>query len=230
MSSKSRPLEGIAGIDEAGRGPMIGPMIVCGILFKLEDIPKLNELGARDSKLLTAKNRRALAGPIRDISRKVALRAIPASEIDQLRGRGVTLNEIEVRAFVSVAEELQPRELYLDAADVLAERFGKEIGERSGLSAAGCRIVSEHKADSKYEVVSAASIIAKVERDEAISRLIMEHGDLGSGYPNDPKTVDFVRNLVRSGEELPSFVRKSWDSVKRIIEENDSVQATLNGT
>jgi ribonuclease HII len=229
MSSKNKSLEGIAGIDEAGRGPMLGPMVICGILFKMEDIPKLNEMGARDSKVLTTKKRKALAGPIRNLAHKVALRVISASEIDQLRSRGITLNEIEVRAFVSIAEELQPAELYLDAADVLAERFGDEIGERSGLSRVGCRIVSEHKADSKYEVVSAASIIAKVERDETVSRLSMKHGDLGSGYPNDPKTVDFVRKLVKEGKKLPNFVRKSWDSVKRIIEEEESVQTTLNG-
>jgi len=229
MSSKSISLEGIAGIDEAGRGPMIGPMVVCGVLFNPGDLAKLRDLGTKDSKMLSAKRREMLIEPIKKLATKIALRVIPASEIDQLRGRGVTLNEIEVRAFASIAEELQPSELYLDAADVVAERFGKEIGERSGLSRASCKIVSEHKADSKYEVVSAASIIAKVERDGIITQFSSEYGNVGSGYPNDPETVAFVRKLVKNGEELPDIVRKSWDSVKRIIEEEESFQTTLDG-
>jgi ribonuclease HII len=79
--------------------------------------------------------------------------------------------------------------------------------------------VSEHKADSTYPIVSAASIIAKVQRDQAITRLHSRYGDFGSGYPSDPKTIEFVRNLVTSKQKLPSIIRHSWDSVRRIQEE-----------
>jgi ribonuclease HII len=80
-------------------------------------------------------------------------------------------------------------------------------------------IVSEHKADSKYPIVSAASIIAKVQRDQAIARLHSRYGDFGSGYPSDLKTIGFVRNLVSSRKKLPPIIRHSWDSVRRIQEE-----------
>ncbi|NHI83175.1 MAG: ribonuclease HII [Candidatus Thorarchaeota archaeon] len=221
-------LQGIAGIDEAGRGPVVGPMVICGVLFMPDIVPELRVLGVRDSKTLTPQSREKMVIPIKKLAKRFALRTVDALEIDQLRARGITLNEIELQSFVSIAKELQPAELYLDAADVIAERFGNQIGQRSFLSEKGCRIVSEHKADSKYEVVAAASIIAKVQRDTLIAQLHSKHGDFGSGYPNDPRTVDFIRKIAKSGSELPDIIRKSWESVSRIMEENNSIQTNLD--
>lgn len=228
MNTHQLRLQGIAGIDEAGRGPMVGPMVICGTLFMPDALSKLRSLGVRDSKTLTPKSREKLVVPIRELAIKHTVRIIDALEIDRLRNRGITLNEIEIRSFVSVAKELRPAALYLDAADVVAERFGNQVSQRSGLFKEGCRIISEHRADSKYEVVAAASIIAKVKRDNIITRLHDDYGDFGSGYPNDPKTVNFVRGLVKNGKELPSIIRKSWDSVSRIIEEQQSIQTRLD--
>ena len=108
-----------------------------------------------------------------------------------------------------------------------AERFGLKIGELSGIASKGARIVSEHRADAKFPIVSAASIIAKVERDLTIERFHKKHGDFGSGYPNDPKTIKFVRDLVRNGEKLPSIIRKSWESVRKIVDAESTEQTKL---
>jgi ribonuclease HII len=220
-------LHGIAGIDEAGRGPMIGPMVVCGILVDSNTLQELIKSGARDSKTLTHKRRLVLKEKIERITSKIELRTVSAADIDRLRKR-TTMNEIEVTEFASIAKALNPRELYLDAADVNAERFGLKIGKLSGIASRGAKIVSEHKADATYPVVSAASIIAKVERDQIIERYHQKYGDFGSGYPNDPKTVRFVRNLVQNGEKLPIIVRKSWESVKRIINKEATGQTSLD--
>jgi ribonuclease HII len=88
-------------------------------------------------------------------------------------------------------------------------------------------IVSEHKADKNYPIVSAASIIAKVERDKAIAELKDLHGDFGCGYPTDPKTVAFLKQCVEKSEEYPDFVRKSWKPAKRAKKEKNSRQTTL---
>lgn len=213
-------LYGIAGVDEAGRGPMIGPMVICGVLLFPETMPKLEKIGVKDSKTLSPTRRSILSKKINDLAEKIEIKSISASEIDRRRKR-TTLNEIEVAEFVSVVKSLKPQEVYLDAADVKAKRFGKTIGERSGLAAKGAIIVSEHKADSKYPIVSAASIIAKVERDRVIDRLHLQYGDFGSGYPSDPKTVEFVRDIIRDGRKLPPIIRKSWDSVRKIRDSED---------
>jgi ribonuclease HII len=219
-------LDGIAGIDEAGRGPMIGPMVICGVLVDSERLPELERIGVKDSKALSHSQRLRLKKQIEKIAIKIVTRNVSAQDIDRLRKR-TTLNEIEVEAFVKIAKELKPQEIFLDAADVNAHRFGNKVGNLSGLASKGTVIVSEHKADSKYPIVSAASIIAKVERDRAISEFHKKYGDFGSGYPSDPKTVTFVRNLVRKNKKLPPIIRKSWDSVRKIIADESTKQTTL---
>jgi ribonuclease HII len=218
-------LYGIAGVDEAGRGPMIGPLVICGILMDPEKIPELEKKGARDSKTLSPSRRLTLNREIRKVATRVEIRVVSAAEIDKRRKR-TTLNEIEITEFVSVIKSLKPKKVYLDAADVNAERFGNKIGDLSGIASLGAIIVSEHKADSKFPIVSAASILAKVERDRIIEEMHRKYGNFGSGYPSDPKTIDFVRDLIEKGLALPPIIRQSWDSVKKIRESVE--QATLD--
>jgi len=206
---------------------MIGPMVVCGILLDQNDVPSLKRMGAKDSKTLSSRRRAELSVAIRKIASHVKMEIVSAYDIDTMRKK-MTLNEIEVRAFVSILKKLMPSEAYLDAADVKADRFGDTIGERSGLTKLGCKIISEHKADAKYPIVGAASIIAKHERDSIIESLHHEYGDFGSGYPSDPKTVEYVKGYIMEGKELPLFVRTSWDSVKKLVDKYSTHQSRLD--
>ncbi|TFF86704.1 ribonuclease HII [Candidatus Thorarchaeota archaeon] len=217
----------IAGIDEAGRGPMLGPMVVCGVLFSKEGYRELEGIDVRDSKLLTPKRRAELYEKIRESASRIAIRTIRAEEIDGKRGRGVSLNHIEAVAFGSVLKELKPDIVYVDAADVDSLRFGETISRFSGLTPGKCKIISEHKADQTYAVVSAASIVAKVMRDRAIEKLYADFGDIGSGYPGDQKSIRFVRECVRA-KKIPSFVRRSWEPVRVIIEQFSTRQLKLD--
>ena len=205
---------------------MIGPMVICGILMDSQKLPELEKIRVRDSKTLSHPQRLRLKKKIENLASRILIRTVSAVDIDRLRQR-TTLNEVEVEEFAAIAKELKPQKIYLDAADVKADRFGEKVGVLSGLASRGGIIVSEHKADSKYPIVSAASIIAKVERDRRISEYHEKYGDFGSGYPTDPKTVTFVRDLVRNRQKLPPIVRKSWDSVRKIIEDEASQQSTL---
>lgn len=228
MNKKREVLRGVAGIDEAGRGPMIGPLVVAGVLAREDELPRLAASGVRDSKTLSPKRRAILAELIAEIVDQTEIRVISAAEIDGLRGRGVSLNEIEVQQFVSILSKLRPKTAYLDAADVKADRFGEVIGNRSGLSSLGCKIISEHKADSKFPIVSAASIIAKEERERIVASLHKKYGDFGSGYPSDPNSVDFIRRLIEDRQKLPPIVRKSWESVRRLQDDAETTQQTLD--
>jgi ribonuclease HII len=225
LCSSMTGLHGVAGIDESGRGPMIGPMVFCGILVEPDRLHELVEIGAKDSKTLTHKRRLLLKEKIEEIASKIEIRTVSAAEVDELRKR-TTLNVIEFTEFASIVKALNPKEIYLDAADVIAERFGERIAALSGIDSSA-KVVSEHKADVKYPIVSAASILAKVERDRIIKTYHEKYGDFGSGYAHDPKTIEFVGNLVRNGEELPPIIRKSWQSVKKIVDEASAIQTTL---
>ena len=135
---------------------------------------------------------------------------IPPREIDQvvLTGRKLRkLNYLEAVYFAKVIDELGAPKVTVDASDVIPERFRDDIVANLGNR---CEVTALHKADRNFPVVSAASIIAKVERDRAVARLREEHGDFGSGYPSDPITRAFFVDRMGRGEPLPGYVRKSW--------------------
>jgi ribonuclease HII len=217
----------IAGVDDAGRGSVIGPLVIAGVLLKKEDLPRLVDLGVKDSKLLTAKKREQLAEKIKKTALKWHFTALSTSEIDRVveTGRKLRrLNHLEARTMAEVIAVLKPDVAYVDASDVLAERFKQQILDFLPIKV---QIVSEHKADAKYPIVSAASILAKVERDKAIQKLREKHGDFGSGYITDPKTVAFLEDWIKKFGAYPEFVRKSWKPAKRIKRNTKSKQAQL---
>jgi len=217
----------ICGVDDAGRGAVIGPMVIAGVLFKESTLPELVKLGVKDSKLLSPKRREHLAAEIHKLAEKYhVLKASPA-EIDNVVETGKKLNRLnrlEARMMANVIRNLKPNIAYVDASDVLEERFKQHIAEEVPFKV---EIISRHKADRLYPIVSAASIIAKVERDKEIARLRRKYGDLGSGYITDPKTLRFLEERIRTLGSYPRFVRKSWKPAKRLKEEADTAQKRL---
>jgi ribonuclease HII len=217
----------VAGVDDAGRGSLIGPLIIAGVMMRAEDLPKLAEIGVRDSKILSPQHRERLALEIKRIAEKYSLVKLSPREIDRVveRGRKLhKLNRLEAQAMAKIIETLKPDRAYVDASDVLEERFKEHILENLSFQV---EIISEHKADKKYPIVSAASIIAKVERDKEINELKKVYGDFGCGYPTDRKTVDFLKQCLKKFGEYPDFIRKSWKTAKKAKREKDSHQARL---
>jgi ribonuclease HII len=138
------------------------------------------------------------------------------AEIDKVvetRGRLRRLNRLEAQAMAKVITALEPNMAYVDASDIQPQRFKEHIAADVPVC---IQIISEHKADVKYPIVSAASIVAKVERDRAIRKLKNKYGDIGSGYPSDPKTLNFLEKWFSQFGAYPSFVRKSWKPAKRL--------------
>jgi ribonuclease HII len=217
----------VAGVDDAGRGPVIGPLVIAGVLMKEEELPKLVQLGVKDSKLLAPCKRETLAVEIKKIAQKYALEKLFPDEIDAivLKGKKLRkLNWLEAQTMAKVIGTLRPDVAYVDASDVLEERFKQNILECLPFKV---EIVSKHKADRDYPIVSAASIIAKVERDREIETLKSVHGDFGSGYPSDPKTIRFLQQCLEKFGKYPDFVRKSWKPAKKAEEERDLRQRKL---
>jgi ribonuclease HII len=167
------------GVDEAGKGSVLGPMVIAAVGVSSEGI--LADLGVKDSKMLSAKERERLYTIIRQRCRVATVR-LDAQEIDAVR-KDMTLNAAVARAHAQVISKLSPACAYVDACDVNTFRYAEMVKSHLELS---CEIVSEHHADEKFPVVSAASIIAKVTRDRAIATLSKKYGDIGSGYPSDP--------------------------------------------
>jgi ribonuclease HII len=217
----------IVGVDDAGRGAVIGPLVIAGVLIGEKDSPRLKELGVRDSKRLSPNRREQLDEEIKKLALKYHVIKLLPVEIDKVveTGRKLhRLNRLEAQTMAKIITVLKPDIAYVDASDVLADRFKNHIEE---ILSFDVQIVSEHKADVKYPVVSAASIIAKVERDKAIAELQERHGDLGCGYPTDPKTIGFLENWIQKFGFYPDFVRKSWKPAKRLKTRAEAKQTKL---
>jgi len=220
----------ISGVDEAGRGSVLGPLVIAGVSVDEHNLHKLVSLGVKDSKLLSPKKREKLAIEIRSIALICHVLFLSPAEIDVVveRNRKLhKLNRLEAQAMAKVISILKPDVIYVDASDVLAGRFGEHIAENLDFNP---RIVSEHKADTTYPIVSAASIIAKVERDQVISQLQKKHGNIGCGYPSDPQTIKFLEDWITQFGVYPDFVRKSWKTAKRLKCKFDAQQKTLFGS
>lgn len=216
----------ISGVDEAGRGPVIGPLVIAGISVEENHLPKLVDLGVKDSKLLSSQKREKLAVEIRKLAKCHIVLLSPA-EIDRVvesKRRLYKLNRLEARAMARVIAVLKPDIVYVDASDVLADRFGEHIAENLSYSP---KIICQHKADINYPIVSAASILAKVERDSVILQLQKKHGNIGCGYPRDFNTIKFLENWIKNYGTYPDFVRKSWKTAKRIKKQANSRQKKL---
>lgn len=215
----------VAGVDEAGRGSAIGPLVVAGASFAEDKIPRLVELGVKDSKQLTRARREELAPQIRELASGVQFFDLQPSAIDAVVNRGIRLkrlNYLEAVVMACVIRDLHPEAAYVDASDVDEQRYNETILR---LLPARPRLVCEHKADSTYPVVSAASILAKVRRDELVARLREEYGDFNSGYPSDGRAIGWLEAYYAEHRCWPNIVRRSWEPVKRI--ERDAAQTRL---
>lgn len=202
----------IAGVDEAGRGPVLGPLVVAAVLVDSQE--PLREMGVKDSKLLAPRKREELEPKIRSIARGVETVVVTAEELNRRMPR-TNLNKIEAAAFAALLRRLQPHEAIVDACDVNAKRFGRSVAARMRLP--GCVLRSEHEADRNHPVVGAASIVAKVLRDRLVAEIAAEHGACGSGYAHDETTQAFLKAWVERHGTLPPFARHEWETSRRLV-------------
>ncbi len=213
-----------AGLDEAGRGPVIGPMVVAGVLIKSSKLKLLREAGVKDSKLLSEERREELKLLIEEVADSCSVKVIHPRRIDEAVSRNM-LNHLEAEAMAEIIRELRPSLAIVDSPMVNTKKFSSMI--KSMTKGMRYRLIARNKADRKYLHVAAASIIAKVERDRLIDEIKKEIGvDFGSGYPSDPKTRKFIEWLVSEGVK-PNFVRWSWGTVKRLILRSDDLEKYL---
>lgn len=209
----------ICGIDEAGRGPVIGPMVVAGVWISAAEEDELLARNVKDSKKHSPGRREKLAAIIGErfyCYRKV----VRAEDIDSLRA-AMSLNELEAHIFAKIGSQKRADTYYLDSVSTDEVWFGEHFRANLPFDAA---VVSRHEADDIYPVVSAASIVAKVERDRQVAAIAEElepllHLPLGSGYPSDARTRQFLKTWMQEYGDVPPHTRRSWKTVQKIRDE-----------
>ena len=197
------------GVDEAGRGSVMGPLVV-GAVFIETDGP-LTDIGVKDSKKLTPKARERMYDEITSIAEWNTVIA-SAADID-IRRKEMSLNDVELNMFAEAVRG-HGATVYADCLDVNEAAFTRRL---SAL-VPDATIIAKHKADDTYPVVSAASIVAKVTRDRMMDDIRAEFGtNIGSGYPSDHYTMDFIASWIRENGKAPSHVRCSWEPVRQML-------------
>ena len=206
----------ILGIDEAGRGPVIGPLVIAAVLVEEGQLQRLEELGVRDSKRIPRPQRTALAAEIRKFC-QVLCKKIPPAALDR-----ASLTEVELRAIAELiaASIPSPEVVQLDAPvpPRAIPRYAEELRARLPRRLHSVKLQLENRADERYLTVSAASIVAKVERDEAILRLHERYGDFGWGYPTEQKVREFLERWYREHGSFPACVRRKWRTAQRLLQ------------
>ena len=223
-----------SGIDEAGRGSIIGPLVIASVTADKKTINKFSRIGVKDSKKLSAKNREIFSKIIIDESENVIISKLSEKRIDNavklrkkyLKNKNfvtnnkiIGLNELEARSMSKMINNLNSHSVYVDSCDVKPERFKERIENHMN---SNMKIYSSHKADEKYVIVAAASIVAKYTRDKEIFRLGKKFGEMGSGYPSDPLTRIFLQKWLKKNKTMPDITRKSrktWDNLQPKIED-----------
>ncbi|MBU0629285.1 MAG: ribonuclease HII [Nanoarchaeota archaeon] len=210
----------VCGIDEAGRGPVIGPMVMAGVLVDDKDIPKLKSLGVKDSKLLTPKQREDLFPKIIKLVKSYKIIIIPPKEIDDvLESEDLNLNWLEAIKSAEIINSLKPNKSIVDCPSSNIQAYKSYL---LNLLKIKTELVVEHKADVNYPEASAASILAKVTRDREMEKIQKKYGNCGPGYPANETTQKFLKE---NWEKHPEIFRQSWISYKN--HKNSKFQKTM---
>jgi ribonuclease HII len=205
------------GADEAGKGPVLGPMVAAAVRADPAALPD----GIDDSKRVTPTRREEIAAALRDHDDvAVGVGIVTTEEIDDPE---TDMNSLTVAAQVEAIAAVASKgdTVVVDAGDVSEARFGRRVREgvleKTDLQ---IEVVSEHGADESHQIVGAASIVAKVERDrrvEAIAEQYADYGPVGSGYPSDPKTREFLKAYVDETGDVPACARRSWSTCADLL-------------
>ncbi len=200
----------ICGIDEAGRGPVIGPMVMAGVLIEESYIPKLKAMGVKDSKLLTKQQREALFNKIKKTVKAHKIIIISPKEIDNaLTSDDLNLNWLEAHKSAEIINKLKPDKAILDCPSNNTKAYKSYV---ENLIKTKTKLIVEHKADVKYLESGAASILAKVTRDNEMEKIQKKYGNTGPGYPSNEITQKF---LEQNWEKHPEIFRHTWSSYRK---------------
>tara|TARA_Y100000310_G_scaffold265249_1_gene276174 strand:+ start:42 stop:737 length:696 start_codon:yes stop_codon:yes gene_type:complete len=222
MAKKAKKSKKISvGIDESGRGPIIGPMVMVAIAANEEQVQKLIWLGVKDSKLLSREAREEMFDRIHEIVEDFRVEVIEPCAIDaSLRDVESNLNWLEADSSARMASELKPSTIIVDCPSINVPAYTAYFKKKLDSKVADkAELLVMHKADEKYHVVGAASVVAKVVRDRIIDHLKDEVGiDFGSGYLGEAKTRNFLAEHF-DNPKCKHLFRKMWKPYQKLAEE-----------
>ncbi len=219
----------ILGIDDAGRGPVIGPMILAGCLITKETEKEFKKLGITDSKKLTQKQRESFEKIIQEKAETFEIGIAFPKEIDNSNYNGIKLNELEAIKTANIINKINKGyskiKVVVDCPSVNLSKW-QDFLKTKIKNLTNLEISCEHKADQNHIAVSAASILAKSTREKEMQKLKEKYGnEIGSGYTSDPATIKFIEKYAIKHKDKKIF-RETWATWKNAV--NKIGQKTLS--
>ncbi len=210
----------LAGVDEAGRGCVLGPMIMALCTISEDQNKYFKDLGVKDSKLVPKKKRAELFEIIKKEVKEYKIIVVPAEELNVLMNR-YSLNEIEAQKTAEMISllKIRPDDIILDSPDTIESKYKQRIIDNLRnikFDLGKSKVISEHKADLNYICAGCASILAKVTRDTLMNSLV---GFELSGYSSDPKTIDYLKKYILEHKKIPDFARSKWETINNVMKE-----------
>ena len=200
----------VLGIDEAGRGPVLGPMIIAGAMIDEGKEAMLGEV--KDSKLLRHKQRLILNKNIQNVAKTLIINVPPKEIDDALNSEELNLNWLEAHKQAEIINKLNPDVAIIDCPSINETAFKKYLKDL--VENKNIKLIVEHKADVNYPICAAASILAKVERENQMDIIKKKYGNTGPGYPSNKTTQEFVKKNWNN-QECSSIMRKTWSTYKK---------------
>ncbi len=184
-------------------------MVIAGVMIDEKDEDKLRKIGAKDSKVLSPHQRERLYPLIKKIAKDYVALKVSAKEIDEMR-KEKNLNIIEAEKMAQIIKALNADKAYVDTPQASTGKFKAIL---LNLAQNHTEIIAENYCDERYPVCSAASIIAKVERDSEVEKIKKIVGfDFGVGYSHDSRSIEFVKKCLKEKKFL-EYIRQSWVTV-----------------
>jgi ribonuclease HII len=208
----------VLGIDEAGRGPVIGVLVIAGVMIENGKESQLGDV--KDSKLISQKNRLILDRHLKKITKHEILVVEPEIIDAAVLSGELNLNWLEAHKQAEIINKLKPDKVIIDCPSINCKKYSEYL--KNLIKNKEIELIVEHKADEKYPVCSAASILAKVEREKQMGDIKRKYGNTGSGYPADPYTKEFIK---KNWKKHPEIFRKSWSTYKKFAQKES--QKTL---
>tara|TARA_Y100000296_G_C5143828_1_gene242551 strand:- start:151 stop:822 length:672 start_codon:yes stop_codon:yes gene_type:complete len=208
------------GIDDAGRGPVIGPMVLAGCIIDEKTEREFRKLGVKDSKQLSEKRREFLANIIKEKAETFEIVIVSPIQIEVANKKGIKLNEVEAFACAKIInktnKDYKKLKVIIDCPSTSLVKW-QDFLKTKIKDLSNLEISCEHKADKNHIAVSAASILAKSVREKEMFKLKEKYGDkMGSGYPSDPLTTVFLKKNVRKLNNKGIF-RRTWSTWKNAV-------------
>jgi len=195
-------------------------MVIAGVVIDKKDEKRFVRIGVKDSKVLSPRRREELAKQIENIAKNIVIMRVQACKIDSYREKGINLDKIEAMKMAEIIDMCNGSKIFVDSLEQNSKKFKNII--LSFLKGKNADLVVENYLDESIPVVGAASIIAKVNRDEAIDEIKKKEGfDFGVGYSHDSRTIEFVKKLIKERKgNLPPYVRKSWITTQTLLSQS----------